>query len=93
MSDLASVQLMIYGHVQGVFFRAFTAERARKLSLTGYVSNLPEGAVKVQAEGERNKLEALISYLEMGPPGARVTKVVTKWSEYSGSYSRFNIRY
>ena len=94
MTDLASVQVIVYGYVQGVFFRAFASRRATELGLTGYVRNLPgREAVEVNAEGERNKLEKLISYLKLGPPGARVEKVVTDWSEYTGSYSRFSIRY
>ena len=94
MTDVASVQAIVYGYVQGVFFRAFASKRAIELGLTGYVCNLPSGeAVEVNAEGERNKLEELIGYLKVGPPGARVEKVVTDWSEYTGGYSRFNIRY
>jgi acylphosphatase len=49
--------------------------------------------VEVQAEGERKQLEKLISHLKVGPPGARVEKVVTNWSEYTGSYPDFEIRY
>ena len=93
MADLASVQVIVYGYVQGVFFRAFVSQRATQLGLTGYVRNLPRGTVEVNAEGERKQLDQLISYLKVGPPGARVEKVVTKWSEYTGSYSRFSIRY
>ena len=94
MSDLASVQVTVYGYVQGVFFRTFTEEHASILGLTGYVRNVPrEGTVEVQAEGERSKLETLIGCLKVGPPTAKVTKVVTKWSQYTGSYSHFNIRY
>jgi len=93
MDELASLQAIVYGHVQGVLFRAFVSTRARELGLTGYVRNLSEGTVEVNAEGERNKLEKLIGYLEVGPPGARVEKVVTNWSEHTGSYFDFNIRY
>ena len=94
MADLASVRVVVYGYVQGVFFRAFASRRARELGLTGYVRNLPgREAVEVQAEGERKQLEKLIDYLKLGPPTARVGKVVTKWSEYTGSYSGFSIRY
>jgi len=94
MTDLASVQATVYGYVQGVFFRAFVSRQARALGLVGYVRNLPDGkAVEVNAEGERKQLEELIGYLKVGPPAARVEKVVTRWSEYSGSYSSFNIRY
>ena len=94
MSGLASVHITVYGDVQGVFFRAFTEKLATKLGLTGYVRNVPgERSVEVQAEGERNKLETLIRYLKVGPRAAKVTEVVTEWSEYTGSYSRFNIRH
>ena len=94
MSDLAAVQAKVYGLVQGVYFRAFTEQQAVRLGLTGYVRNLPtEEAVEVRAEGERDKLEMLIDYLRLGPPTARVTKVITNWSEYTGSYSGFRIRY
>lgn len=94
MSDLASMRAMVYGSVQGVYFRDFTARRARELGLTGYVRNLRQAeAVEVNAEGEREQLVTLISHLKVGPPAARVTKVVTDWSEYTGSYSDFRIRY
>ena len=94
MSDLFSVQVMVYGHVQGVFFRDFTLQRASKLGVVGYVRNLRGGkALEVQAEGERTKLEELIEYLKTGPPGARVEKTDITWSDYSGNYSCFSIRY
>jgi len=94
MADLASVRAIVHGRVQGVYFRAFTSGCARELGLSGYVRNLSGWrAVEVQAEGERDKLERLIDHLKAGPPGARVERVETSWSEYSGSYSDFSIRY
>ena len=94
MTDLASVHAIVYGYVQGVFFRAFVSECAAELGLTGYVRNLPSGeAVEVNAEGERKQLEKLIAYLKVGPPTASVDKVVTNWSEYTGSYAGFRVRY
>jgi len=93
MAYLTSVQAIVYGFVQGVFFRAFVIRRAKELGLTGYVRNLPQGTVEVVAEGERGQLEKLIGYLEVGPPGARVKRVVTNWSGYTGNYANFNVRY
>ena len=94
MADLASVQATVYGRVQGVFFRSFVSRQATQLGLTGYVRNLPDGrTVEVHAEGERKQLAELLSYLKIGPPGAKVEKVETNWSDYSGSYSHFGIRY
>ena len=92
-TDLASVHAIVYGYVQGVFFRAFVSRRAIELGLTGYVRNLPDEAVEVLAEGERKQLEKLISHLKVGPPAAKVERVVTNWSEYTGKYSSFSIRY
>ena len=94
MADLVSVQVVVYGIVQGVFFRAFVNRLATRLGLTGYVRNLPGGeAVEVYVEGEKKRLEELIGYLKIGPPGAEVEKVETSWAEYTGTYSDFNIRY
>ena len=94
MADLASLQAVVYGYVQGVFFRAFVSRQATQLGLTGYVRNLPrERAVEVYAEGERQQLEGLIGCLRIGPPGAKVERVETNWSEYTGTYSRFSVRY
>lgn len=92
--DLAAVRVMVYGDVQGVFFRAFAAQKARGLGLKGYVSNLPRGdSVEVVVEGERKRLEELVTYLNVGPPAAKVGKVITNWSEHSGRYTEFNIKY
>ncbi len=94
MSDLASVQVIVHGYVQGVLFRDFTSRRAQELGVYGYVRNLPgDRAVEVKAEGEREKLEELIGYLRTGPPRARVEEVAISWTEYTGSFSRFGIRY
>ena len=93
MSNLVSVRIVVYGRVQGVFFRAFASRQAKELGLTGYVRNLPGGAVEAQAEGERKQLEKLVEYLKVGPPTAEVERVETEWSEYSGHYSGFVIKY
>ena len=93
MADSASLQATVYGRVQGVFFRAFVSRCARELGLTGYVRNLPDGAVEILAEGERRQLEKLLGYLKLGPSVARVDEVVTSWSEYTGNYSGFSVRH
>jgi acylphosphatase len=89
----ASVSAVVYGRVQGVFFRGFVSRRARALGLTGYVRNLPQGGVEVRAEGESEKLEELVEHLRVGPPGARVERVEVNWSEPTGGLSHFEIRY
>ncbi len=94
MSQEACLHALVYGVVQGVNFRSFVLRHARDLGLTGYVCNLyPEEAVEVKAEGKREQLERLLRDLEEGPRGAWVERVDANWSEYSGDYSRFELRF
>ena len=90
MADMVQAKIMVHGRVQGVGFRYFTWGQAEGLGLTGFVRNLPGGkTVEVVVEGERKKVEKLISQLEKGPRMAEVERVETVWSEYSGDYKNF----
>jgi acylphosphatase len=91
---LASLQVVVLGRVQGVFFRAFVRHHAIALGLNGYVRNLTQSsAVEVVAEGKRSQLEELLKHLHRGPVGSRVEKVEVRWGDYSGNFSDFKIRY
>lgn len=65
----------ISGRVQGVAFRACTRAQAEALGLRGYARNLPDGSVEVLACGEEQALDALLRWLQIGPPAARVDSV------------------
>lgn len=94
MTDVARLSAMVYGRVQGVYFRNFVQSEARKLGLTGYVRNLASGdAVEVKAEGEKPQLEKLVEQLKIGPPRARVKRVEVDWSDYLGQFDIFGIRH
>lgn len=89
----ARLSARVTGRVQGVGFRYFTRRQATRLGLTGWVRNQPDGSVELVAEGSRDALEALLAALQEGPPTSRVTRVQPYWSEASGSFSAFNVRY
>ena len=67
--------ILVHGRVQGVYFRASTAERAIALSLRGTAENLADGSVRVLAAGRLDALLQLIDWLRTGPPMARVDAV------------------
>jgi acylphosphatase len=71
----AARRCIVSGLVQGVCFRAGTARRARELGLVGHARNLQDGTVEVLAIGPEAQLDALCSWLEVGPPAARVERV------------------
>ncbi len=70
-----TVRYLVEGRVQGVFFRASTAARARELGLAGWARNLSDGRVEVVARGDPRALAELADWLWQGPPAARVTGV------------------
>jgi len=93
MSDFAHFKALIHGRVQGVYYRAFTSRLAKSLSIKGYVRNTRSGDVEVAAEGEREKLEEMLSQLKIGPPEALIENIDTQWSAYTGQYTTFDVRY
>ncbi len=68
----------VSGQVQGVFYRALTESTARRLGLTGWVRNLPDGRVELVACGEETRLLALERWLWQGPPQAHVEEVTAQ---------------
>jgi acylphosphatase len=69
------LHVVVRGRVQGVGFRWFVRETARRLDLAGYVHNRADGAVEVEAEGNHEAIDALRRALEQGPSGARVEQI------------------
>jgi acylphosphatase len=65
----------VRGRVQGVGFRASAAHEARRLGVDGWVRNLPDGSVELEARGTAAAVDALCAWLTQGPRGARVTGV------------------
>jgi acylphosphatase len=84
-------RILITGQVQGVFFRREVTDLARRLGISGWVRNLPDGRVEALAEGERARLDELIRFCHVGPRGAVVRKVEVVWSDYSGEFRGFRI--
>ena len=71
----AARRVRVRGRVQGVWFRASTAERATLLGLRGRVENRPDGTVLVLAAGAPEALDKLVEWLHRGPAMARVDAV------------------
>ncbi len=87
------VQVVVEGRVQGVFFRAYAEDEARRLGLTGWVRNRPEGTVEVLAEGESNAVAELLHWLHQGSPQSLVTAVRVTEQEPLGDCIDFTTRY
>jgi acylphosphatase len=71
----ASYRFIVAGQVQGVGFRYAAMAQARRLGLTGWVANLPDGSVEGVAAGADAALAQFRDWLQRGPPAARVQRV------------------
>ncbi len=91
MRDPVRVSLLISGIVQGVNFRYYTLEEARRLGVAGWVTNLPDGRVEALAEGERAAIEGFVAWCRHGPRHARVDGVEVSWEPYRGDLGTFRI--
>jgi acylphosphatase len=91
-ADKAQVRVVVRGRVQGVFFRAATAQEARGLGLSGWVRNRTDGSVEIRAEGAHRNLEMLLAWAHQGPPAARVEDVEVEWVEYGGKWHGFEVQ-
>jgi acylphosphatase len=79
------VHLLVVGRVQGVGFRWYVREVARRRDLAGWVQNRPDGSVEVAAEGDEEAVEALVEAVRSGPPGATVTEALQLATEGLGA--------
>jgi acylphosphatase len=84
-------RFVISGRVQGVGFRYFTQETARREGVTGWVRNLPDGGVEALVEGEAQAVTRVERALRTGPRGARVDRVYVDDEPATGSYSTFSV--
>ena len=84
---------IVHGLVQGVAFRHYTRATAARLNLSGFVRNLPNGSVEIEAEGPAGPLRELAEWIHHGPDYARVERVDMEWHDPRGQSGPFTVRY
>jgi len=89
---MIAVHVRVSGRVQGVYYRAFTQERAIALGVKGWVRNVPGGGVEAVLEGERKQVGELLKSMKSGPTGSIVLGM--ELSELQAKdYKDFEIEY
>ena len=84
-------RFVVSGRVQGVGFRYFTQDTARREGVTGWVRNLPDGGVEALVEGEAEAVTRVERALRTGPRGARVDRVRVDEEDPTGAYTTFSV--
>ena len=84
-------RVIVYGLVQGVFFRDSTRRLAQRHGVSGWVANRADGAVEAVFEGEGDAVERLVAFSREGPRGAQIDSVEVTEEEPEG-LSGFAVR-
>ena len=87
---MKTTKAVISGTVQGIFFRKFIEEEARKLGLKGFARNLDDGRVEVFVEGRDENVNELVEKCRKGPLHSQVDKVKTEEIKHQG-FDEFKI--
>lgn len=72
------VIINIFGRVQKVGFRFSTLQKARELNIKGFVRNLRDGSVEIEAEGEKSNIDKFIEWSKVGPAYSDIKKTIVE---------------
>jgi acylphosphatase len=86
------LRAVVRGEVQGVGYRWAVQRQANRLGLTGYAENLPDGSVRVEAEGAPARLDELEAFLRGGPRFAEVARLDSERVAATGEFRGFATR-
>src|SRR5262249_47783043 len=85
------LHVVVRGRGEGVGFRYFVRNRARALGVSGRVWNRSDGAVELEAQGERGALDRLLDELRRGPPRSHVEHIETSLRPDEAGFQGFEI--
>lgn len=92
MEQICHFNIFISGIVQGVGYRFTAVRTARGLGIKGFVQNENDGRVYIEAEGNRQQLDKLISWCYIGPPGAKINDIQIFESKIK-NFKGFDVKY
>jgi acylphosphatase len=92
MEPVKRVRVVASGAVQGVFFRDSTEREARRLGLTGWVTNRPDGRVEAEFQGPPNAVDEAVAFCRRGPGRARVDDLAVEEVGLEDTESGFEVR-
>jgi acylphosphatase len=93
MDEVFLLRAVVRGWVQGVGYRDFASREASRRGLRGYVRNVSDGSVELEAEGPRSHLEAFLEELRSGPPMSEVRSVDHSWEPSRGNFTKWELRW
>ncbi len=88
---MKEARIEVRGRVQGVHFRNYIKKFAEKEEIMGSAMNLSDGGILIVAQGERDKINQLLSWLEESPGFSKVENIEVNWSDINKTSGHFKI--
>jgi acylphosphatase len=90
---MISLQVFYEGNVQGVGFRWSVGHVAKGFDVTGWVRNLPDGRVELQATGEEDEMRAFLDSVAQSELHGLIHKQTENKLDNPVTARGFEIRY
>jgi protein-L-isoaspartate(D-aspartate) O-methyltransferase len=91
-ADLKSVDVIVSGVVQGVYYRASARREGALRGLRGWVRNQGDGSVRLHVQGEPAAVDAMLDWCRVGPPAARVSRLTVSDAPADETLHDFEVR-
>ena len=91
-SEKIHKNIQIKGSVQGVGFRFSARNAAYACQIKGFVKNMPDGDVYIEAEGPTYNLNKFLAWCHEGPASARIREVIVSDGPYK-NFTNFDIKF
>jgi len=88
---LKRLNIKVYGLVQGMSFRYYAQKQAEVLGILGFVRNVPDGTVYIEAAGTKKALDEFLAWCRKGPPFARIKSIDVEEGNFK-NFSKFEIK-
>lgn len=92
MTKQVRIRILIEGRLQGMNFRYHTQQQAEKLGLVGFVRNLSDGRIEIDAQGEEDKIEQMLAWCQEGPQNTQIKSILFRYDEPVERHTDFVVR-
>lgn len=86
------VRILIEGRLQAMNFRFNAQRQANKLGLVGFVRNLTDGRIEIEAQGEENNVKKMLDWCQEEPHSSQIRSILFRYDEPANRYSDFSVR-
>ncbi|MDX1521145.1 MAG: acylphosphatase [Anaerolineae bacterium] len=86
------VRILLEGRLQGANFRLNAQSQAQSLGLVGFVRNLTDGRIEIEAQGDESSVEQMLNWVQEEPHSSQIRSIMFRYDEPVNRYNDFTVR-